>query len=119
MGRAQKGNRKQNFSVVRRELASGGGAASSLGVLRKMGSDFFKQTPPKFISRLFRLGAMRLGGHFVQEIPGGFETDGQLSRRKAAVPKRSLDCAFGARADGSEIFINCRCNEAMPSNRAI
>ena len=53
MGRAQKENRKQNFSVVRRELASGGGAASSLGVLRKMGSDFFKQTPPILAPFLF------------------------------------------------------------------
>jgi hypothetical protein len=45
MGRAQIRNSKQNFSVVWRELASGGGAASLVGVLRKMGSDFFKQTP--------------------------------------------------------------------------
>jgi len=46
MGRAQKENCKQNFSVVGRESTSGGGAASSLGVLRKVSSNFFVNTPP-------------------------------------------------------------------------
>jgi hypothetical protein len=44
--RAQIGKSKENFFVGWRALASGGGAASSLGVLRKVSSDFFKQTPP-------------------------------------------------------------------------
>jgi|GEM_PF-4599791 len=99
MGRAQKENRKQNFSVVWRESASGGGAASSLGVLRKMGSDFFKQTPPKLISCLARGFAPRFGRHFRKEMPRVSEIHRQDSRREAAVPKRSLDCAFSARAD--------------------
>jgi hypothetical protein len=59
-----------------------------------MGSDFFKQTPPNLISQRSCLGASRR-----QEIPRGFEIHRQDSRRKAAAPKRSLDCAFSARAD--------------------
>ena len=77
----------------------GGGASSFVGVLRKMGSDFFKQTPPKLICRRSCLGASPLGIGFRQEIPGGFEFRQKNSRRKSAVPKRSLDCAFSARAD--------------------
>ena len=69
-------------------------------VLRKMGSDFFKQTPPNLISQRSCLGASRLGSGFRQEIPRGSEIHRQSSRREAAVPKRSLDCAKGARADG-------------------
>lgn len=51
MGRAQKKSR-ENFFAGWRALASGGGAASSLGVLRKMGSDFFKQTPHPIVLEL-------------------------------------------------------------------
>ena len=77
-------------------------------VLRKMGSDFFKQTPPNLIC--FRIDRARafgagLGWHFRQEIPGGFEIRQKHSRRKSAVPKRSLDCAFGARADAERLQI--------------
>ena len=68
-------------------------------VLRKMGSDFFKQTPPFQICRRSCLGASPLGIGFRQEIPGGFEFRQKHSRQKSAVPKRSLDCAKGARAD--------------------
>jgi hypothetical protein len=68
-------------------------------VFRKMGSDFFKQTPPFQICRRSCLGASPLGIGFRQEIPGGFEFRQKHSRRKSAVPKRSLDCAFSARAD--------------------
>jgi len=34
----------------------GGGASSFVGVLRKMGSDFFKQTPPNRILQIFGNG---------------------------------------------------------------
>ena len=68
-------------------------------VLRKMGSDFFKQTPPNLICQRSCLGASRLGIGFRQESPRVFEIHRQHSRREAAVPKRSLDCAKGARAD--------------------
>ena len=81
------------------ERPAGAKRRRSLGVLRKMGSDFFKQTPPNLISQRSCLGASRLGSGFRQEIPRGFEIHRQDSRREAAVPKRSLDCAKSARAD--------------------
>jgi len=92
--RAQNEKSKEYFSVVWRAERAVAGLASSLGVLRKMGSDFFKQTPPNLICRRSCLGASPLGIGFRQEIPGGFEF-----RQKSAVPKRSLDCAKGTRAD--------------------
>ncbi|MBM2818265.1 MAG: hypothetical protein HW401_855, partial [Parcubacteria group bacterium] len=90
-------------------------------VLRKMGSDFFKQTPPFQICRrsclgaspLGCLGASPLGIGFRQEIPGGFEFRQKNSRQKSAVPKRSLDCAFSARAD-EERFLEIVGVSAMP-----
>src|SRR3989304_3118704 len=54
-------------------------------VLRKMGSDFFKQTPPNLICRRSCLGASPLGIGFRQEIPGGFEFRQKHSCRKSAV----------------------------------
>jgi len=44
--RAQIRKSEKNFFAGLRVVASGGGLASLVGVLRKMGSDFFKQTPP-------------------------------------------------------------------------
>ena len=82
-------------------------------VLRKMGSDFFKQTPPFQICRRSCLGASPLGIGFRQEIPGGFEIRQKHSRRKSAVPKQSLDCAKGARAD-EERFLEIVGVSAMP-----
>ena len=110
IGRAQIRNSKQNFSVVWRELASGGGAASLVGVLRKMGSNFFKQTPPFQICRRSCLGVSPLGIGFRQEIPWVVKSRKKNPRRKSAVPKRSLDCAFSARADGEKLQIvgGCR-----------
>jgi len=81
-------------------------------ILRKMGSDFFKQTPPNLICRRSCLGASPLGIGFRQEIPGGFEFRQKNSRRKSAVPKQSLDCAKGARAD--ERFLEIVGVSAMP-----
>ena len=78
-----------------------------------MGSDFFKQTPPFQICRRSCLGASPLGIGFRQEIPGGFEFRQKNSRQKSAVPKRSLDCAFSARADG-ERFLEIVGVSAMP-----
>jgi len=61
---------------------------AKLGVLLEMGSDFFKQTPPKLIC--FRIDCARakgagLGWHFLQEIPRGFEFRQKHSLREAAV----------------------------------
>jgi len=100
IGRAQIRKARNIFLWCCRVKRGGGGASSFVGVLRKMGSDFFKQTPPNLISQRSCLGASRLGSGFRQEIPRGFEIHRQDSRREAAVPKRSLDCAKGARADG-------------------
>jgi hypothetical protein len=82
-----------------------------------MGSDFFKQTPPNLISQRGCLDASRLGSGFRQEIPRGFEIHRQHSRREAAVPKRSLDCAKGASAD--ERFSEIVGVSAVPCNHAI
>ena len=97
--RAQNEKSKEYFSVVGRAERATAGLASLVGVFRKMGSDFFKQTPPNLIYRRSCLGASRLGIGFRQESPRVFEIHRQHSRREAAVPKRSLDCAFSARAD--------------------
>ena len=78
-GRAQIKKCKEYFAR-RRASASGGGAASLVGVLCKMGSDFFKQTPPFQICRRSCLGASPLGIGFRQEIPRGFEFRQKKSR---------------------------------------
>ena len=101
-------------------------ARQSVGILFKMSSDFFQQTPPKFISSgicLARGFAPRFGGHFGKIIPRIFEINRQFSRRKAAVHKLlSLYCDFVAMSRWfsfafgeiqNEILINCRC-EALP-----
>jgi len=98
-------------------------ARQSVGILFKVSSDFFQQTPPKTICRLARGFASRFGGHFGKIIPRIFEINRQFSRRKAAVHKLlSLYCgkaamsrwfsfAFGEKQN--EILINCRC-KALP-----
>ena len=88
-------------------------APAKSGVLLEMGSDFFKQTPPFQICRRSCLGASPLGIGFRQEIPGGFEFRQKNSHRKSAVPKRSLDCAFSARAD-EERFLEIVGASAVP-----
>jgi len=45
IGRAQIRKARNIFLWCRRVKRGGGGASSFVGVLRKMGSDFFKQTP--------------------------------------------------------------------------
>jgi hypothetical protein len=81
------------------ERSAGAKRRRSIRVFCKVSSDFFKQTPPKLISCLARRSAPRFGGHFRKEMPRVSEIHRQDSRREAAVPKRSLDCAFSARAD--------------------
>src|SRR3989344_3774536 len=85
------------------ERPAGAKRRRSLGVLRKMGSDFFEKTPPFQICQRSCLGASPLGISFRQEIPGGFEFRRKNSHRKSAVLKRSLDCAFNARANEERI----------------
>ena len=95
------------------ERSAGAKRRRSIRVLRKMDSDFFKQTPPFQICRRSCLGASPLGIGFRQEIPGGFEFRQKNSHRKSAVPKRSLDCAFSARAD-EERFLEIVGASAVP-----
>ena len=98
-------------------------ARQSVGILFKMSSDFFQQTPPKTICRLARGFAPRFGRHFGQIIPRIFEINRQFSRRKAAVHKfKNLYCDlvamsrwFSSAFSGiqNEILINCWC-KALP-----
>ncbi len=113
IGRAQIRKARNIFLWCPPSPRGGGGASSFVGVLRKMGSDFFKQTPPFQICRRSCLGASPLGIGFHQEIPRGFEIRQKNSRRKSAVPKRSLDCAKSARAD-EERFLEIVGLNAMP-----
>jgi len=119
--RAGKNGGVQGEEIFAREprvqCAAFGGAPSAIRILFKMSSDFFKQTPPDCISQRSCLGASRLGIGFRQEIPGLSEIHRQDSRRKAAVPKRSLDCAKGARAD--ERFLEIVGVSAVQFNHAI
>jgi hypothetical protein len=86
-------------------------ARQSVGISFKMSSDFFQQTPPKFIYSVICLarggvypayslllcGAPGFGGYFGKIIPRIFEINRQFSRRKAAVHKLlSLYCDFVA-----------------------
>jgi len=87
-----------------------------------MGSDFFQQTPPKFIYSVICLTrgfAPRFGGHFGKIIPRIFEINRQFYRRKAAVyPANAGYCGFAAMSRWfsfafgkiqNEILINCWC----------
>ena len=98
----------------------------SVGILFKMSSDFFQQTPPKFIYSgicLARGFAPRFGRHFGKIIPRIFEINRQFSRHKAAVHKLlSLYCGKAAMSRWfsfafgeiqNEILINCWC-KALP-----
>ena len=101
-------------------------ARQSVGILFKMSSDFFQQTPPKFIYGVICLArgfAPRFGGQFGKIIPRIFEINRQFSRRKAAVHKfNNLYCgkaamsrwfSFAFGETQNEILINCRC-KALP-----
>ncbi len=116
IGRAQIRKSEENFFVGRAGLRHGGGAAS-LGVSLEVGSDFLIYSPHSRICEGMRLGASPLGAEFRQIIPRLFERNGQHACRKAAVPKQSLDCARGARADGR--FLQIVGVSALPFSNAI
>ena len=83
-------------------------ARAKSGVLLEMGSDFFKQTPPKLICiRIDRARARGagLGWHFRQEIPRGFEFRQKHSRRKAAVPQANACSVLRTGADAERLQI--------------
>ena len=74
-------------------------------VLRKMGSNFFKQTPPFQICRRSCLGASPLGIGFRQEIPRGFEFRRKHSRRKSTVPQAEACSVLRTGADAERLQI--------------
>ncbi|HNZ55567.1 MAG TPA: hypothetical protein PKN73_02480 [Candidatus Paceibacterota bacterium] len=97
IGRAQNKNCEENFFAEQRAKRAAAGRSELVGILLKMGSDFFQQTPPKLISCLARRFAPRFGRHFRKEMPRVFEINRQVSRRKAAVHKfKNLYCDFAA-----------------------
>jgi len=115
-------NRQQNFVSPSEGAAEGGYGGNSaapersagakrrrsIRVLRKMGSNFFKQTPPKLISiRIDRARARGagLGWHFRQEIPRGFEFRQKHSRREAAVPQANACSVLRTGADAERLQI--------------
>ncbi len=82
--------------------------AKLVRVLLEMGSNFFKQTPPKLISiRIDRARARGagLGWHFRQEIPRGFEFRQKHSRRKSAVPQANACSVLRTGADAERLQI--------------
>jgi len=111
---------EENFFAEQRAKRVAAGRSESVGILFKMSSDFFQQTPPKLISCLARRFAPRFGRHFRKEMPRVFEINRQFSRRKAAVHKfKNLYCGKAAMSQWfssafggiqNEILINCRCN---------
>ena len=66
IGRAQIRKARNIFLWCRRGKRGGGGASSFVGVFRKMGSDFFKQTPPFQIYRRSCLGASPRARRLIQ-----------------------------------------------------
>ncbi|MCX6797169.1 MAG: hypothetical protein NTX98_01685 [Candidatus Doudnabacteria bacterium] len=88
IGRAQIKKCEENFFAGQRAKRAAAGRSESAGISFKMSSDFFQQTPPKFIYGVICLArgfAPRFGRHFRKVIPRGFEINRQFSRRKAAV----------------------------------
>ena len=123
IGRAQIKNAEKTFLPAGERQRAAAGRSELVGISFKMSSDFFQQTPPKFICRgisLARRFAPRFGRHFRKEMPRVFEINRQFSRRETAVHKfKNLYCDFVAMSRWfcfafseiqNEILINCRCN---------
>ena len=55
IGRAQNKNCEENFFAEQRAKRAAAGRSELVGILLKMGSDFFQQTPPKLIYRRISL----------------------------------------------------------------
>ena len=67
--RAQNEKSKEYFSVVRRVVASGGGAASFVGVRLVKSSDFVQETQPHCMNWKGCLAASPLGNEFSEDLP--------------------------------------------------
>ena len=83
--RAQNEKSKEYFSVVRRVVASGGGAASFVGVRLVKGSDFVQETQPHCMNRKGCLAASPLGIGFGEDLPVIFERNRNRSLRELGV----------------------------------
>ena len=91
--RAQNEKSKEYFSVVRRALASGGGAASFVRGRLKMGSDFVQGVEPNWMIRVLRLGASPLGGHIGKNFPRlfGFKANSLRAQNVVRRAKRGVN----------------------------
>ena len=82
--RRQAASRWAGLSPCGRQLVS-------VGVLLVEGSNFFQQTPPKFIRQGMRLAPAALGVHFIQIIPRFFEgTDSAPAARRRFISQSEI-----------------------------
>jgi hypothetical protein len=98
----------QSERTIQSRATTRSARATLVGILLKMGSDFFKQTPPNLIC--FRIDRARAKGagldwHFRQEIPRGFEFRQKHSRREAAVPQANACSVLRTGADAARLKI--------------
>src|SRR3990167_11326972 len=94
--RAQNEKSKEYFYVVRRALASGGGAASFVRGFPKMGSDFVQGVEPDRMIRVLRLGASPLGGQIGKNFPRLFEFKANRLRAQNVVRRAPACRSLGA-----------------------
>ena len=82
--------------------------AKQSGVLLEMGSNFFKQTPPKLICIRIDAPAPKArawAGISAKKFQGGFEFRQKHSRRKAAVPQANACSVLRTGADAERLQI--------------
>ena len=115
IGRAQNEKSKENFSVVRRMSASGGGAASFVGGFPKMRSDFVQGVEPNRMIRVLRLGASPLGGQIGKNFPRlfGFKANRLRAQNVVRRSKRGVNgnlqliLSLPPKAESKAIIFNC------------
>ena len=83
--RAQIRKSEENFFGGWRVVASGGGAASFVGVRLVKGSDFVQETQPHCMNRKGCLAASPLGIEFGEDLPVIFERNRNRSLRELGV----------------------------------
>src|SRR3989344_4142058 len=83
--RAQNEKSKEYFSVVRRALGSGGGAASFVGIRLEKSSDFVQEGQPTRIRLKGCLAASPLGIEFSEDLPVISERNRNRSLRELGV----------------------------------
>jgi len=111
--RAQKKSR-ENFFAGWRAQASGGGAASFVGGLPEMRSDFVQGTEPNWMIRVHRLGASPLGGQIGKNFPRlfGFKANRLRAQNVVRRAKRGVNgnlqpiLFLPPKAEGKAIIFN-------------